>query len=140
MSMSKTLRGADIRVFINGKIYSSIVSVRWSTSNGMHAIMGIDSSTPFELASSTCSVKGTFEILRIRASGGLEGAGISPPEAAVLLGKYFGLTIVDRLSDTVILQVDEAAVVDQNWTISTRSLMSGSFSFEGIGWTNEVSL
>jgi hypothetical protein len=140
MAITKALRGADIKVFINGRLYPWVVSARWSASYGRHAISGIDQSTPFELVSGACTVKGTFDILRIRASGGLQGAGIAAPERKILQEKYFSVTIVDRMTDTVILQIDQASVSDENWQTAAKSMLSGSFSFEGLAWVNEVDI
>jgi hypothetical protein len=138
MAIVKALRGADIKVFINGRLYPWIVSARWNASYGRHAITGIDQSTPFELPSGACTIKGTFDVLRIRATGGLQGAGIAPPERKVLQERYFSLTIVDRLTDSVILQIDQAAVTEENWQTAAKAILSGSFSYEGMGWVNEV--
>lgn len=140
MSTAKSLRGADIRVFINGKIYPPVVSFRFSASTGREAIHGIDKSEAQELAPGATTIKGTMEVIRIRASGGLEGAGIAAPERKILQEKYFSLTIIDRVTDTVVLQIDQAAITDQNWQTASKSITTGSFSFEGIGWSNEVDL
>lgn len=138
MAITKSLRGADLRVFINGRIYPWAIAVRWSATTGSHAIGGIDQHTPFELAVGQTTIKGTMDVCRIRNTGGLEGSGIVPTEQNMLLGKYFSLALVDRLSDTVILQIDEAFVTDQNWQTQPRGLLTGAFSFEGIAWTNEA--
>ena len=140
MSIAKSLRGADIRVFINGNIYAPVVSFRWSASTGREAIHGIDQAEAQELAPGASSIKGTFEVVRIRASGGLEGAGIAAPERRILQEKYFSLTIIDRVTDTVVLHIDEAALTDQNWQTASKNITTGSFSFEGLGWSNEVDL
>lgn len=140
MASTKALRGADVKVFINGKLYPAVTAIRWSTSSGKHTIYGIDQSTPFEIVSGQCAVRGSFEIVRIRQSGGLQGAGIAAPERKILLEKYFSLTVVDRVTDIVILQIDEASVTDENWQSAARALIQGSFSFEGIAWVNEVDI
>jgi hypothetical protein len=138
MAIAKTLRGADIKVFINGQLFPPATSLRFSATTGRHAIRGVDSHTPFELASGPAEVKGSIEVLRKRASGGLEGAGVVAPEEKILLERYFSLTVVDRLSDTVVLQIDEAALVDQNWSFPGRGIVTGNFSFEGLSWVNET--
>lgn len=138
MSTTKTMRAADLRVFINGRIYPWVTSVRWNATTGTHPIYGIDQHTPFELGIGQSSIKGTMDVCRLRNTGGLEGSGIVPPEQDMLRGKYFSLALVDRLSDTIILQIDEGFVTDQNWQTQPRGLLTGSFSFEGMGWTNDA--
>lgn len=138
MAQSKSLKGPDIKVYVNGRLYTVVTSVRWIASYGRNPIMAIDQSIPAELASGPCTVKGTLDIVRLRNSGGLQGAGLVPDDFVILRERYFSLTIVDRLSDTVLLQVDEASVGEENWSVPSRGLISGSFTFEGIGWTNDV--
>lgn len=140
MAIAKTLRGPDIKVFINGRIYAPVTSFRFNTATGRRPIMGIDQGTPFELAPGPQHVTGTIEVLRIRNSGGLEGAGIAAPESLILQEKYFTLTVIDRVTDSVILQIDEAALVDQNWSAVAKGVVAGSFSFEGMSWGNEVQI
>lgn len=138
MSSSITLRGPDVKIYINGQLFSAVTALRFAAATGRHAIIGIDQSTPFELAPGSQKISGSIEVLRIHNSGGLEGAGITAPSSQLLLEKYFSLTVVDRFSNSILLQVDEAAVIDQNWSMVARGLVSGSFTFEGIGWVNEA--
>lgn len=136
----KTLRGADIQLYINGRIFPICSAIRWHAATGRHAIYGIDQITPFELAPGQASIKGTVECFRQRKDGGLEGRGVVAPERIILLEKYFSIAVLDRSTDTVIFAIEEAAVGDQDWRVSAKAEMSGSFSFEGIGWTNEADL
>lgn len=39
---------------------------------------------------------------------------------------------------TVIFRTDNAQVVNQSWQVSARGLMTGSFTFEALDWSNEV--
>jgi len=140
MTQPKVLRGADIKVYINGQPIGVATAVRWEASDGRHAIYGIDQYTPFELAPGQTEIKGTVELVRLRIDGGLEGRGIHAPESKIMLEKYFALALVDRSTDTAILVVDNAAVNQQSWQVMAKGEVTGSFTFEGIGWTNETGL
>jgi hypothetical protein len=39
---------------------------------------------------------------------------------------------------TVIFRTDNAQVVNQSWQVNARGLMTGSFTFEALTWSNEV--
>jgi hypothetical protein len=39
---------------------------------------------------------------------------------------------------TVIFRTDNAQVVNQSWQVNARGLMTGSFTFEALDWSNEV--
>jgi hypothetical protein len=138
MAGIKTLRGADIQVYINGQPFGVATGVRWQADKGLHSIMGIDQYTAFELAPGAQSIKGTVECLRQRADGGLQGRAVSAPEAQVMLEKYISLALVDRSTDTVILAIEQALVGNESWQVTSKGFLSGSFSFEGLGWTNET--
>lgn len=137
MAQMRTLRGPDIQVYINGKLFAVATGVRWQADPGRHAIYGIDQYTPFELAPGQSRITGAVECVRHRQDGGIEGRGVAAPESQLMLEKYFGLAIVDRSTDTVILAIESAAVGSQNWQVSANGVMTGTFNFEGLGWSNE---
>jgi hypothetical protein len=138
MSVPKTLRGADLQLYINGRLFAICTGIRFEASAGRHAIYGIDQFTPFELAPGAASIKGTVDCVRIRASGGLEGAGVAAPESLLMQEKYFSMALVDRLTDTIVLQVEAASLDAQNWQVAAKGEMAGSFSFTGLTWVNEA--
>jgi hypothetical protein len=138
MAQSKSLRGADAQLYINGNIFPICTGVRWRADTGRHAIYGIDQMTPFELALGQVSIKGTVECLRQRQDGGLEGRGVTAPEHSILLEKYFSMALVDRSTDTLIFVIDEASVGGQSWSINAKGQLIGNFDFEGIAWSNEA--
>lgn len=139
MAVIKSHNGGDVRVFINGRAYTPVTAIRWTASSSRHEINGIDQSIPFELVTGVCSVNGSLEILRIRDAGGIQGPGIAAPERLILQERYFSLTVIDRISDTVLLQINEASVTDENWQAG-RGQVSGSVGFKGIAWQNDVDL
>lgn len=146
MAVFKTIRGADLQVYINGELFAVCTGLRWNTSTGRRAINGIDKMSPFELAPGQTAVKGSIDCLRLRQDGGLEGRGIAAPDlprgtsggSYLLYEKYFALAVVDRSTDTIILAIDNCAVGDQNWNVNAKGMLTGNFSFVGIEWANEA--
>lgn len=133
----KVQRAADCIVYINGKPFAWATAVRWSVSYGRRAIYGIDQHTPQELASGQSKITIAVNCLRTRLSAGIEGAGVAPIEENLLSERYFFLQVVDRITDTVILQVPNCSVSTQNWSAEERGIIRGSFDCEGLAFANE---
>lgn len=132
-----TVRGNDLSIYINGTLYGVVSEIRWEQSYGRHAVHGIDSVFPFELASGQAMLTGSMSLYRLHNSAGLEGVGVVPRDYKLPRERYFGLQIVDNVTDTVILQCDRAAVMNQSWSTAGQGVLQGSFSFMGVGWANE---
>jgi hypothetical protein len=132
-----SVRGNDLSVYINGTLFGVINEIRWEQSYGRHAIHGIDSVFPFELASGQAMLTGSMSLYRLHNSAGLEGAGVVPRDHKLPRERYFSLQVVDNVTDTVVMQCDRAAVMNQSWNVASTQILQGSFSFMGIGWANE---
>jgi hypothetical protein len=139
MSKSISLAGASLKIFINNRVFGIASSISWESDAGRRAIYGLDQITPFELAPGQNRITGRIECLRIRQDGGLEGRGVTVHDDKQLLEKYISIIVIDRLTDTVVLRVDNAAVNRQSWQVENRNLLRGSFEFEGLTWTSESS-
>lgn len=138
MGNSKTIAAANVKVFINGKPFGIATAINWTASVGRHAIFGIDNETPFELAPGQRIIQGRMDVVRIRQSGGLEGAGVMAPDDDIMLEKYIQIVVNDRASDDSILNMPKAAADNQNWVAQSKGVVTGSFSFMGIGWSNDA--
>lgn len=138
MGQPQVIRGADLQVYINGQLFAVCTGIRWQSDSGRHAIHGIDQQEAFELAPGPVSIRGTIECVRLRQDGGLEGRGVVAPSRMAVLEKYFSLAVVDRSTDTVILAIEKTSAGAQNWGTQGRGILEGSFTFEGIGFTNEA--
>lgn len=135
--LPQVVRSLDCVLYINGRIFGVTTGIDWESSTGAQARFGIDQQTPFEILSTQATIKGTVKCLRQHNTAGVEGVGITPVEDQLSMSRYFFLQLVDRQTDTVILQVPKACMVDQRWSVSTRGIMTGSFTFEGLAWSNE---
>ncbi len=132
-----TVLGNDLAIYINGNLFGVVSEIRWEQAYGRHAISGIDSVFPFELASGQAVLQGSMSIYRLHNTAGLEGKAIAPRDFKLPRERYFSLQVVDNVTDTVILQCNRAAVSSQSWNAASQQILQGSFSFMGIGWANE---
>lgn len=138
MARSKIVVGAGLSVFVNGKIYGQVTSFKWDSSTPVKANYGIDSLMPYELANTATKVVGSMSLVRVHGDGGLEGRGVVAPLTHLELEKYFSVLVVDRLTGLDVFRADHCKVTAQSWQVAARGKMEGSFSFEGIQWTNEA--
>lgn len=136
--ISLAFPAASVKLYINNSLIGIANSLEYSIDTGRTAIYGIDQIKPFELAPQTYSVRGTISCIRSRFDGSLESRGIVANQADVLMEKYITITLVDRLTDTVIFKADNSAVISQNWIYSSRELVKGTFTFEAIDYFNET--
>lgn len=132
-----TINGNDCAVYINGTLFAIASNFRYTVNSGTRAIHGIDSVFPFELASGTHSVSGDMSVYRKHNTAGIEGVGIAPRDAYLPRSRYFSVTVIDRSTDTIIFKCDKCAITSQSWTVPAQGVITGDFSFMGIGYSNE---
>ena len=136
-NLAQATVGSGVKLYINNRVFGIVTSFEWMLDGGRKAIRGIDQTTPFELAPTNSTLRGTINCVKVRGDGGLEGRAISAIESNVLLEKYISILLVDRLSGDVIFRCDKAAVNSQNWRVGAKELLRGSFTFEGLEWSSE---
>lgn len=134
---ARTLTGAHILVYINGKLYGRCNKFAWSSATPHKAIYGIDLPEPQELAPTSTHLSGAMSIYRTVTDGGAQGAGIVPRYVDIPRGRYFSITLLDRSTDTVVFQAGYCVCQDESWDIPMRGLITGNLRFEGIDWNNE---
>ncbi len=135
---SKTITGARIMCYINGKLYGRASSFTWNSQTAHRPIYGIDSCDPFELAASTTKISGTMSIYRLIGDGGAQGAGMVPTYEDMPRGRYFNITLIDRGTDSVLFQARYCVVQTESWNVAAKGIVTGQVSFEAIDWNNEV--
>lgn len=134
---ARTVTGAHLVCYVNGQPYSKVSSFAWESRTSSKPIYGIDSPDPYELGPTQTHLSGTLNVYRTLMDKGAQGAGIVPSFEEFVNGKYFALTIIDRSTDTLIFQSDSCMLQSESWSAASRSVMSGSLSFEAITWTNQ---
>jgi hypothetical protein len=131
MAQILSLRGAEVKIYIGGKLFPSAQSVDYVTDYGVTETYGVDDVFPQELAISRISYNGTITGIRIKAMGGLQGAGIVNKITDILRQPYVSIRITDRQTDTNLIFIPEAMVSNEQIKIMTKGVVKVSFSFKG---------
>jgi hypothetical protein len=138
MAQTFSIASAHIKVYVNGKLLGYAISVpSWNIRSDWGRLQEIDSVITRQLAPRMYAVSGTFQVLRGRATGGLEGAGLVTTAESMLRQKYATIELQDRVSQDIIFRGLQCVVTQQSWQINPKSLVVGSFNFEGLVFANE---
>ena len=132
MGQSVTLKGAEVKLYISGKLYPEVQSLTYTIDYGEDEIYGIDSIFPQEICTTRTSVSGTISGIRVKFSGGLQGADARTKINEVLFAPYTSLRIKDRHSDIDIFWLPQMKVTRETFQVSTKGVAKLSFSFKGI--------
>lgn len=134
-----TIVGAQVIVYINGRVYGQAESFEWESLTPKKPIFGIDSPDPFELAPTTTQCRGTLGAVRTHGDGGFQGAGVIAAYPDLTREKYFTLVLVDRVTKTILFEAALCSASMEKWRVAPKNIMRGTMSFEGITWGNEAS-
>lgn len=134
---SKTLRGLDCIVYINGVPWAVTDTITYDINYGVEETFGIDVMEAQELASQRVSIRGSSHYFRQHNTAGVEGAGIVPVLSEISRERYFYLQIVDRQTDTTYFEIPKCKLMTQSGSVRARGIAEGNLSFGGIGWANE---
>ena len=135
----KILTGANLVVYVNARPYGLVERFTWTENTPSRENRGIDTVETVELAPTYSSVSGVMEIWRLKSDGGLEGAGLKPHSKNMARGRYFSLTLIDRITDEIFFQADRCRVESQTWPVAVKQLVKGSVSWKGLSMNNELS-
>ena len=133
--------GSGIKLLINGNLAAFATGINFTRSTNTKVIYEIDSPFAKEIMTTTYAVNGSLTGLRVRGSGGLDGAGIMNASTAnaFFTQKYCVIEIVDILSKVTMYTIDHVVFSEDSWNIQNRQLMTFSANFKGIFMRNEVS-
>jgi hypothetical protein len=135
---SHNLTSARVVVHINGVKFGKVTDFGFSSSTPSKEIYSIDSSLPHELATTTTRCTVTLGLLRLAKDGGAEGAGFCVDSSEFSRGKYFGLALIDRVTDTVIFQAQHCRLTSQSWSAPARGRVTGTLEATCLEWSNEA--
>jgi hypothetical protein len=138
MGAAQVIVGAGLKCSINGVSVGESTSFEFISETPKREIRGLDCPDPYEIAHTTTKVRGTIGLYRLSRRGGLEGYGIVSNFHNMHREKYVTITLVDRRTDQTVFQCIDAVITSQSWRASARGIMTGSFTFEGISWVNEI--
>ena len=131
MARSLVLTGANIKLYINNKIYKEVQSLSFTVDYSESEIYGIDVAYAQEIATTRISVRGTISGIRVKLSGGLQASSIRPLFTDVAASPYISIRIQDGESSEDIIFIPNAKVTRESHSIATKSTYKLSFDFIG---------
>ena len=131
--MVLTLTGADIKVYINNKVYPYIKSINVKIDYGEQENRGIDSPFAQEVASTFVTIRGSVTGMRVKLSGGLQAMNMRPLNLAtdIAANPYISIRIQDRSTQEDILFIPNAKVSAESHVIAVKSSYQLNFDFVG---------
>jgi len=137
MAVTRSITGAELKIYINNRIFGVCDSLSWTVDSGRRSIRGLDSNEPYEIAEGPATIQGSMQVKRLRRDGGLEGRGLMGLPHQFSLEKYISIRILERKTEAVVFATDRALLTNQSWRVGVKGLLTGSFNFECIGYINE---
>ena len=118
--MILTITGADVKVYINNKVYPYIKSISVKIDYGEQPIKGIDSAFAQEIASTGVTITGSVTGMRVKLSGGLQAMNMRPLNLAadIAANPYISIRIQDRSTSEDILFIPNAKVSSEAHVIA----------------------
>ena len=132
MSQSVVLKGAEVKVYVAGKLFAEVQSIQYTIDYGEQEIFGIDSAFAQEIAPGRVSVQGTVSGLVIKTVGGLQAYDLRTKINDILHGPYVSLRLKDRHSDKDLFWLPQMKVVNESVSIQAKGVVKLTFSFKGI--------
>jgi hypothetical protein len=129
---------SDVQLLINGNLYAQVASFSFASNTNYKETFALDSPTPYELAPTTTSITGNVQCYRMSGDGGLEGIGATTFFNDFPKQQYITIALRQISTDQIIFRASYCVVTAQSWSMPTKSIITGNFTFRGIIWDNEV--
>lgn len=136
--MQKTVVGASVVCYINGKEYGQVESFSFRPDTPHKEARGIDSLEPFDLIPQAISISGQLGMYRTKLDGGAQGIGAATAFIDVVHAKFFTIQLRERVTQTVIFESRYSSVISENWEVKAKGIMTGQLAFRGLNWSNEM--
>lgn len=129
---TSVIRGADVKLYIGGKLYPEVQSISYTIEYMENEIYGIDSIYPQEIKTDRIAVRGTVQGIRIKLTGGLQAYNIRPRLVDILGSPYVSLEVKDRHTDVRLFFLPQMKVTSETNSVASKGVMRVSFKFKGI--------
>lgn len=126
-----TLTGADVKVYVNNKVYPFVQSITLNIDYGEVENYGIDAAYAQEIAVTKISVRGSVQGVRVKMSGGLQAMNMRPLAFDIAAAPYISIRIQDRATQEDILFIPNAKITKENHGIAIKSSYKLGFEFIG---------
>lgn len=130
--MTKTIQGASVKVFINGKVFGEIQEVSWTIDYAEQEIFGVDSLFPQEIAPTKITTSGSIKGLRVRLTNGLQSIKARPVLSELLASPYISIRIQDRLTGEDLAFFPRAKIGSESSNVPAKGILSLSFQFRAM--------
>lgn len=138
MSTSNLVTTPHCVALINSVPFARCSGLTYDVSSPRREVHGIDVLPPVELIPTSLSIHGTVQMYKIHGDGGNEASGLVATWNSMTREKYFSLLVLDRVTDTVLVQVDKCVVTNQSWVIQPKSFVIGTVAFSGFDYSNDT--
>lgn len=128
---SIVLTGANIRLYVNNKIFNTVQAININIDYAESEIWGIDAPYAQEIAPGRVMVRGTVSCIRMKNSGGLQANQLRPLFADFAAGPYISLRINDRQTNEDIIFIPNAKVTRETHVAATKTTYKLTFEFIG---------
>lgn len=135
--MNNVLSGADALIFINGKGYGLASSQNIQINTPLMPSQTIDTHLPHEFMPSQGLVKVVFTVYRAITQGDWEGYRLASPMNQLPTQTPISIKVVNRKTQTVLWQFDNAVVERQTWAIMAQRLVQGEISLSARAISND---
>lgn len=126
-----TLTGADVKVYVNNRVYPFVQSITLNIDYGEVENYGIDAAYAQEIAVTKISVRGSVQGVRVKMSGGLQAMNMRPLAFDIAAAPYISIRIQDRATQEDILFIPNAKVTKENHGIAVKQSYKLGFEFIG---------
>jgi hypothetical protein len=137
MAISNLVTSPHCICLVNSIPLARVGGLTYEVSSPKKELRGIDTLIPVELVPMGLSLRGTLQLYRLHQDGGAEAAGLVSTWNKATRQKYFSLMVIDRLTDTVLLQANRCDVIGQSWSIVPRQFVLGTISWQGLDYEND---
>jgi len=135
---AQTMTGARVAIFINGQLFARAISFSYNSRTDFTPIRQLDSLEPAEFEPTATSISGSIGFVRTAGDGSIRGLGVSTNFENLSLLKGYSIALIDLQSNLVLLRTKGCVTKNENSSVSSRGIMSGTFDFEGYVWQNET--
>jgi hypothetical protein len=137
MAISNLVTSPHCVAYVNSVPFARVCGLTYDIVSPRRELHGIDILEPTELVPSSLSIHGTIQVYRLHQDGGVEAAGLVATWQKLTKEKYASLMVLDRATDTVLVQVDKFCVNNQSWRITPKSFVLGTITWTGFGYSND---
>lgn len=131
--------GPHVVCYFNGVPVGRVTAFSFRNELVQKEVRGIDFPLPFEIGGSMVATSGTIQLLRTTGDGGSQGMGIMPQQVDIASGRYFTILILDLREKRAVFYSEFCKAESEEWSISARSVITGTVSFKAISFSNEAS-